>query len=106
MLFGNEMKRNETEIPTKSTSIAGFAYGYRGSLLARLAVAALRWENHNVARRAIEIRHLEYRASMQPMESAAIIRGLLRIHNVTDALDIIADELSLPLAVSFSGRSK
>jgi len=78
----------------------GFAYGYRGSLLARLAVAALRWENHNVARRAIEIRHLEYRASMQPMESAAIIRGLLRIHNVTDALDIIADELSLPLAGS------
>jgi hypothetical protein len=69
--------------------------------LARLAVAALRWENHSVAKRAIEIRHLEYRASMQPMESAAIIRGLLRIHNVTDALDLIADELSLPLAVSF-----
>merc|ERR1712238_583511 len=46
----------------------GFAYGYRGSLLARLAVAALRWENHNVARRAIEIRRLEYRGSMQPME--------------------------------------
>mmetsp|Transcript_4307 Transcript_4307/g.4865 ORF Transcript_4307/g.4865 Transcript_4307/m.4865 type:complete len:605 (+) Transcript_4307:76-1890(+) len=75
----------------------GFAYGYRGSLLARLAVAALRWENHNVARRAIEIRRLEYRGSMQPMESAAIIRGLLRTHNVTDALNLIADELSLPL---------
>jgi hypothetical protein len=78
----------------------GFAYGYRGSLLARLAVAALRWENHNVARRAIEIRKLEYRASMRPMESAAIIRGLLRVHNVTDALDMIADELSLPMDVS------
>lgn len=77
----------------------GFAYGYRGSLLARLAVAALRWENHAVAKRAIEIRRLEYRASMQPMESAAIIRGLLRVHNVTDALDMIADELSLPLEV-------
>jgi len=75
----------------------GFAYGYRGSLLARLAVAALRWENHEVARRAIEIRKLEYRASMQPMESAALIRGLLRVHNVTDALDVIADELSLPM---------
>eukprot|EP00535_Pseudo-nitzschia_heimii_P007319 CAMPEP_0197178900 /NCGR_PEP_ID=MMETSP1423-20130617/4024_1 /TAXON_ID=476441 /ORGANISM="Pseudo-nitzschia heimii, Strain UNC1101" /LENGTH=616 /DNA_ID=CAMNT_0042628719 /DNA_START=144 /DNA_END=1994 /DNA_ORIENTATION=- len=75
----------------------GFAYGYRGSLLARLAVAALRWENHEVARRAIEIRTLEYRASMRPMESAAIIRGLLRVHNVTDALDMIADELSLPM---------
>jgi len=75
----------------------GFAYGYRGALLARLAVAALHWENHEVARRAIEIRKLEYRASMRPMESAAIIRGLLRVHNVTDALDMIADELSLPM---------
>ena len=80
----------------------GFAYGYRGSLLARLAVAALRWENHNVARRAIEIRRLEYRASMRPMESAAIIRGLLRVHNVTDALDMIADELSLPMEVGIT----
>jgi len=75
----------------------GFAYGYRGSLLARLAVAALRWENHDVARRAIKIRKLEYRASTRPMESAAIIRGLLRVHNVTDALEMIADELSLPM---------
>jgi len=75
----------------------GFAYGYRGSLLARLAVAALRWENHDVSRRAIEIRRLEYRASMRPMESAALIRGLLRVHNVTDAMDMIADELSLPM---------
>ena len=78
----------------------GFGYGYRGSLLARLTVAALRWENHDVARRAIHIRRLEYRASIQPMESAAIIRGLLRIHNVTDALNMIADELSLPMDVS------
>lgn len=75
----------------------GFAYGYRGSLLARLAVAALHWDNHDVARRAIEIRRLEYRASMRPMESAAIVRGLLRVHNVTDALNMVADELSLPL---------
>jgi len=75
----------------------GMFYGYRGSLLARLSVAALRWENHIVARKAIDIRRLEYRASMQPMESSAIIRGLLRVHNVTDALDILNDELSLPL---------
>lgn len=77
----------------------GFAYGYRGSLLSRLAVAALRWENHVVARRAITERRLEYRASMLPMESAAILRGLLRTHNVTDALEILEDELSLPLEV-------
>jgi hypothetical protein len=78
----------------------GFAYGYRGSLLARLAVAALHFGNNQVARRAIDIRRLEYRPSMLPMESAAIIRGLLRVHNATDALEILFDELSLPLEVS------
>jgi hypothetical protein len=31
------------------------------------------------------------------MESAAIIRGLLRIHNVTDAMNILHDELSFPI---------
>lgn len=36
----------------------GFAYGYRGSLLARLAVAALHFGNHKVARRAIDIRRM------------------------------------------------
>jgi hypothetical protein len=77
----------------------GFAYGYRGSLLARLAVAALHFGNHVVAHRAIEIRRIEYRSSMLPMESAAIIRGLLRVHNATDALAMLHDELSLPLEV-------
>ena len=37
---------------------------------------------------------------MLPMESAAIIRGLLRVHNATDALEMLNDELSLPLEVS------
>jgi len=77
----------------------GFAYGYRGSLLSRLAVAALHFDNHKVARRAIDIRRLEYRSSMMPLESAAIIRGLLRVHNATDALEVLHDELSLPLEV-------
>lgn len=36
----------------------GFAYGYRGSLLARLAVAALHFGKHEVAHRAIDIRRL------------------------------------------------
>jgi len=74
----------------------GFAYGYRGSLLARLAVAALHMNNHKLARRAIEERRLQHRPSMLPMESAAIIRGLLRVHNVTDALYLLDDELALP----------
>ena len=74
-----------------------FAYGYRGSLLARLAVAALHMSNHELARKAIDVRRLEHRPSMLPMESAAIIRGLLRVHNVTQAFHILDDELSLPL---------
>jgi hypothetical protein len=42
----------------------------------------------------------EYRPSMLPMESAAIVRGLLRVRNATDALEVLHDELSLPLEVS------
>jgi len=75
-----------------------FAYGYRGSLLARLAVAALHMSNHELARKAIEVRRTEHRSSMLPMESSAIIRGMLRVHNTTDAINLLNDELSLPLA--------
>lgn len=78
-----------------------FAYGYRGSLLARLAVAALHFGNHEVARRAITVRRLKHRPSMLPMESAAVIRGLLRSKNTTEAMDLLYDELKLPLEVSF-----
>jgi uncharacterized protein YcaQ len=76
-----------------------FGYGYRGSLLARLAVAALHLQEHALARRAMVERHTTHRVSMLPMESAAIIRGLLRVHNVTDALEVLEDELSLPTQV-------
>jgi GTP-binding protein len=75
---------------------ASFAYGYRGSLVARLAVAALHMNEHESARAAIEVRKAEHRDSMLPMESAAIIRGLLRVHNVTDAIELLDDELALP----------
>jgi len=79
-----------------------FGFGFRGSLLARLVVGALHMSNDGaetceIARRAIDLRKTEYRSSMLPMESAAIIRGLLRIQNVTDAFDVLNDELSLPL---------
>jgi Predicted GTPase len=79
-----------------------FGFGFRGSLLARLAVAALHMSNEGaatcaIASRAIELRRTEYRSSMLPMESAAIIRGLLRIHNVTDAMNILHDELAFPI---------
>ena len=76
-----------------------FAYGYRGSLLSRLAVAAMHMSNDELARKALEERRTEYRPSMLPMESAAIIRGLLRLQNVTDAIEVLDDELSLPLQV-------
>jgi GTP-binding protein len=77
-----------------------FAYGYKGSLLARLAVAALHINNHELARKAINVRRKDFSHLMLPMESAAIIRGLLRVHNVTDALEILYDELSIPIAGS------
>jgi len=74
-----------------------YAYGYRGSLLARLAVAALHMKEHDIALKAIRTRRVEHRSSMLPLESAAIIRGMLRVHNVTDAVALLDDELSLPL---------
>jgi hypothetical protein len=76
-----------------------FAYGYRGSFLSRLAVAAMHMNDNDYARKAIEVRRTEYRSSMLPMESAAIIRGLLRLQNMTDALEVLNDELCLPLEV-------
>lgn len=74
-----------------------FAYGYFGSLLSRLAVAALHLNEQQVARRALERRRQDYASSVLPMESAAIIRGLLRVHNVTDAFQVLNEELPLPI---------
>ncbi|GAX23614.1 hypothetical protein FisN_12Hh186 [Fistulifera solaris] len=75
-----------------------YAYGYRGSLLARLAVAALHMNNHRLARLALEERYRHHRQSILPLESAAIVRGLLRVHNVSDAQFLLDDELPLPTA--------
>lgn len=74
-----------------------FAYGYRGSLLSRLAVAALHMNNYDIAERCIIERRISHRSSMLPMESAAIVRGLLRVHYIEEALEVLEDELSLPL---------
>jgi hypothetical protein len=75
---------------------SGFAYGYFGSLLSRLAVAALHMDEQTLALKALVERRLYYKASILPMESAAIIRGLLRVHNVTDAFQVLDEELALP----------
>jgi hypothetical protein len=73
-----------------------FAYGYFGSLLSRLAVAALHLNEQRVARRVLDMRRQDFGSSVLPMESAAIIRGLLRVHNVSDAFQILNEELDLP----------
>ena len=73
-----------------------FGYGYRGSLLARLAVAALHMNEYDIAKKAIDERRLKHKLALIPMSSAAIIRGLLRVHNVADAMKILDDELPLP----------
>jgi len=74
-----------------------FAYGYRGSLLSRLAVASLHMNNYAIAERCITERRISHRSSMLPMESSAIVRGLLRCHHIQEAWEVLEDELHLPL---------
>lgn len=73
-----------------------FAYGYMGSILSRLVVAALHLGEQKLARKALDVRQENYLQSARPMESAAIIRGLLRVHNVSDAFHVLDSELALP----------
>eukprot|EP00804_Cyclotella_cryptica_P017156 CCRYP_003371-RA/>CCRYP_003371-RA protein AED:0.08 eAED:0.08 QI:373/1/1/1/0.8/0.66/6/141/663 len=75
-----------------------FAYGYRGSLLSRLAVASLHLNNIPIATRCITERRISHRSSMLPLESAAIVRGLTRCHCIKEAWEVLEDELSLPLS--------
>lgn len=72
-----------------------FAYGYKGSLLARLAVAALRLDNYDVAQQAIHQRQTRFPDSLVPFESAAILRGLLRMHKIEEAFQLLEEELSV-----------
>jgi hypothetical protein len=74
-----------------------WGYGFRGSLLSRLAVAALHMNEVDVAMRAIRTRHIYERPSMQPCESAAIVRGLMRTHSVEEGWELLEDELRVPM---------
>jgi len=74
-----------------------WGYGVRGSLLSRTAVAALHMGELEIATRAIQTRRIKERASMQPYEGAAIVRGLMRVQQVDQAWDVLEDELRLPL---------
>ena len=73
-----------------------FFYGFRGSLLARLAVAALHMNQMSVATKAMHERVAAHADTIVPFESAALVRGLLRVHNVTAAWDIVGSELAIP----------
>ncbi|GKY92418.1 hypothetical protein MPSEU_000212400 [Mayamaea pseudoterrestris] len=75
---------------------ATFFYGFRGSLLARLAVAALHLNQTRVATAAMQERSQAHADTIAPFESAALVRGLLRVHNVTEAWDIVNAELAVP----------
>lgn len=74
-----------------------WGYGFRGSLLSRLAVAAFHMDEVDIARQAIETRKVFERASMQAHESAAIVRGLMRTGNVEEGWEVLEDELRLPM---------
>lgn len=75
-----------------------WGFGYRGSLLSRLAVAALHCGETNIAARAIETRRKDERSSMQPHESAAIVRGLMRVGRIAEGWEVLNDELRLPMS--------
>ena len=79
------------------SSDQSFAYGYRGSLLSRLAVASLHLQKYDIAEECIIERRISHRSSMLPLESSAIVRGLLRCHHTDEAWEVLEDELSLPL---------
>jgi hypothetical protein len=74
-----------------------WGYGFRGSLLSRLAVAALHMQEIEIANSAINTRRVYERPSMQPYESAAIVRGLMRANKIDKAWIVLEDELRLPL---------
>lgn len=73
----------------------GFGYGYKGSLLARFAVAALRLSEYDLAHRAMRMRRERFAESMTSFESAAILRGLLRMHKVDAAFELLEEELAV-----------
>mmetsp|Transcript_128071 Transcript_128071/g.370678 ORF Transcript_128071/g.370678 Transcript_128071/m.370678 type:complete len:368 (+) Transcript_128071:33-1136(+) len=74
-----------------------WGFGYRGSLLSRLAVAALHCRETDLAMRAIQTRRIYERPSMLPYESAAIVRGLMRVDMVEEGWEVLQDELRLPM---------
>lgn len=80
-----------------SSSPSSWGYGFRGSLLSRVAVAALHMKELDIAIRAIETRRVYERPSMQPYESAAIVRGLMRMNEIDKAWIVLEDELRLPM---------
>jgi hypothetical protein len=51
----------------------------------------------DIAMRAIETRQVYERPNMQPVESAAIVRGLMRTHNVKEGWKVLEDELRVPM---------
>lgn len=88
------------------TSAGAHAYDgpTRGRLLSRLTVAALPLQQHSLARTLLALRRSERphgdRSSSPAVEAAALVRALLRVGNVTDAWDILNEELALPSAAA------
>jgi hypothetical protein len=60
-------------------------------------VAALHLSELDIALDAIETRQVYERQAMQPHESAAIVRGLMRNGKIDEAWGVLEDELRLPM---------
>ena len=73
----------------ETTNDSFMANGSQGSLLSRLTVAALRLNNHAIATDAISHRQNQFRNDMNPLESCAIVRTLLRAGNVVALVRVV-----------------
>lgn len=81
-----------------STTTTGLTLtnAHKGSLLSRLAVAALQLKNAELASTLMAYRRANFLDAMLPMESVALVRNLLRVDNVKEAYHVLELELSLP----------
>lgn len=80
-----------------------YAYGYRGSLLSRLAVACLHCSRADLSARCLAARAADHAGGAAPAESAALVRALDRAGDIEGAEFVLNDELALPQPYRMSG---
>uniref|UniRef100_A0A7S1BPM9 EngB-type G domain-containing protein n=1 Tax=Corethron hystrix TaxID=216773 RepID=A0A7S1BPM9_9STRA len=85
---------------------ATFGYGYRGSLLSRVAVASLSMNRLDLAEAALDVRTRDHSGAFDPRESAAIVRALDRAGHMDRAEAVVREELALPAVFEGGGGAE